>query len=83
LAIVTSVRRGELLALRWRRIDEAKATIEVQEASYHGRLGPPKTDAGKRVNALDRWTLGLVQDWRSKRSEPARMILCLEPGRAG
>jgi len=64
LAIVTSLRRGELLALRWGRIDEAQATIEVREASYHGRLGPPKTEAGKRVNELDRWTLGFLQDWR-------------------
>jgi len=64
LAIVTSLRRGELLALRWGRIDEAKATIEVREASYHGRVGPPKTDAGVRINELDPWTLGLLHDWR-------------------
>lgn len=64
LAIVTSLRRGELLALRWGRIDFVQATIDIQEASYHGRLGPPKTDAGKRVNELDSWTLGLLLAWR-------------------
>src|SRR5207249_3398110 len=76
LAIVTSLRRGELLALRWGRIDEARATIEVREASYQGHLGPPKTDAGKRVNDFDPWTLGLLQDWRrqAKRTGPEDFV---------
>ena len=83
LAIVSSLRRGELLALRWRHIDEAKATIDVQESSYRGRLGPPKTDAGKRVNDLDRWTLGLLQDWRrqAKRTGPEDFIFGTRKGK--
>lgn len=70
LAIVSSLRRGELLALRWGRVSDARSTVEVQEAAYQGTLGPPKTAAGKRTNDLDPWTLGLLQDLRrqSKRT---------------
>ena len=83
LAIVTSLRRGELLAIRWGRIDEGKATIEVRESSYQGHLGPPKTDAGKRVNELDSWTMGLLQQWRrqAKRTGPDDFVFGTRKGK--
>jgi integrase len=83
LTIVTSLRRGEVLAARWGRIDEGKSTIEVQEASYRGRLGPPKTDAGVRVNDLDPWTLGLLQDWRrqAQRTGPEDFVFGTRKGK--
>ncbi|WP_242454080.1 tyrosine-type recombinase/integrase [Bailinhaonella thermotolerans] len=54
LAVFSSLRWGELVALRRRHLDTATGTIRVEVTAVEiGRgglvLGPPKSDAGKRV----------------------------------
>jgi len=53
LAVFTGLRRGELLALRWRHIDLDRKTLEVREAleqtTAHGiQVKAPKSKAGRR-----------------------------------
>jgi integrase len=48
LAIMTGLRIGEILALRWKRIDFIRETLVVAEICYLGRFGTPKTRASKR-----------------------------------
>ena len=48
VAIATGLRRGELLALRWKDIDQRARTITVREAVYDGTFDTPKTEAGCR-----------------------------------
>ena len=48
LAIMTGLRIGEILALRWKRIDFVRETLVVAETCYRGRFGAPKTRASKR-----------------------------------
>lgn len=48
LATMTGLRIGEILALRWGRINLASGTLRVEETCYHGRFGTPKTKASRR-----------------------------------
>jgi integrase len=48
LATMTALRIGEVLALRWKRIDFIRETLVVAETCYMGRFGTPKTRASRR-----------------------------------
>ena len=48
-AVLTGMRIGEILALRWKRLDFLRATIEVAESFSNGRFGTPKTKSSRRI----------------------------------
>ena len=48
LAVLTGLRIGELLALRWKHVDLLHSTIRVRETVYEGRFGTPKTRSSRR-----------------------------------
>jgi integrase len=48
LAVMTGLRIGEILALRWGRINFATGTLWVEETCYKGHFGTPKTHASRR-----------------------------------
>src|SRR2546426_3761443 len=48
LAVMTGLRIGEILALRWGRVDLLKGTLLVAETCYKGHFGSPKTRASRR-----------------------------------
>ena len=48
-AVLTGMRIGEILALRWKRLDFLRATIEVAETFSDGQFGTPKTKSSRRV----------------------------------
>lgn len=66
--VMTGVRRGEALGLRWRDVDARAGTVTIvnQRAIAGGRVveGPPKTASGARTVALDPETMALLQLWR-------------------
>ena len=45
---MTGLRIGEILALRWGRIDFIRGTLLVAETCYKGHFGSPKTRASRR-----------------------------------
>jgi integrase len=49
LLVLTGLRVGELLALRWRNIDLAGRTLRVTETVYDGHFDTPKTQRSNRV----------------------------------
>lgn len=49
VAALTGMRIGEILALRWRRLDLDCGTIEVAETFSAGSFGTPKTRSSRRV----------------------------------
>src|SRR5262249_2274162 len=48
LATMTGLRIGEILALRWGRIDLLRGTLLVAETCYKGHFGTPKTRTSRR-----------------------------------
>lgn len=66
LVITTGMRRGELLALRWRDVDLQKEEVRISRTlSQIGRqlvVGPPKTKAGRRTVPIDALTAAVLHD---------------------
>ena len=53
-AVLTGMRIGEILALRWKRLDFVRGTIEVAETFSDGCFGTPKTRSSRRVIPMSR-----------------------------
>lgn len=69
LLLLTGLRRGELLALRWQNIDldRAEATVRGSLQRQNGALvvAPPKTTGSKRTIALSPSAVALFKDHRT------------------
>lgn len=73
LAIVTGVREGEILGLKWSDVDWLKRHIKVQRQVYripHQGLifSTPKTQSGVRTIAVGEQTLMKLQEYRERQS---------------
>ena len=70
LVALRGLRRGEAAGLRWSDLDLDAGTLTVtgQLQQLGGRLiaGPPKSDAGRRVIALDKTTIGALRGHRAR-----------------
>jgi integrase len=73
LVALRGLRRGEAAGLRWADLDLQGATLTVsrQLQQLGGRLvtGPPKSQAGQRVIALDRTTVAAVRAHRQRQRD--------------
>ncbi len=54
ITVLTGLRIGELLALRWKHIDFIHSAIHVRETVYEGRFGSPKTKSSRRDVPMSR-----------------------------
>lgn len=64
LALLTGMRRGELLGARWQDLDAEARTITIRQTqdSRHPRtFGTPKSQAGRRTIQLDDQTMDLLR----------------------
>ncbi len=66
LILLTGMRIGEVLALRWEKIDWENRAILVDEGLYDGEVSTPKTPSGVRSLPMSELLLGQLQCWRSK-----------------
>jgi integrase len=65
-AIFTGMRLGELRGLRWSDVDLEAGVIHVrQRANRWGRMGPPKSKAGKRDIPLAPIVINALKQWRA------------------
>jgi len=71
LAILTGMRRGELLALRWRSLDEEARFLDVSQAVYDGVFDIPKTPTSKRKLPLSSASLDLLIRWKQQAKRTA------------
>ena len=87
LLALTGMRRGELLAQRWRDFDLAAAAVTIARSAgvvrNKGECGQiheaaPKTDRSRRVIDIDQDTVAVLRAWKRERGE-----LSLALGRPG
>lgn len=69
LLTYTGMRKGELLGLQWRDIDEINNTISINRTlslSEHGKpiLQTPKTKKSTRIISVDIETMQYLKEWR-------------------
>jgi integrase len=83
LALTTGMRRGELLALRWRDIDEDYGCLKVSEAVYDDQFDTPKTTAGSRVVPLPDAVLTMLKQWKwaTPRKGPEDLVFGTRTGK--
>jgi integrase len=63
LAVLTGMRIGEILALRWRRVDLLRGTLEVAETFSDGVFGLPKTRSSNRVIPMSEFLVGVLKTY--------------------
>lgn len=73
LAVTTALRRGELLALKWSRVDLDACTIEVvatlEETKEGLRFKETKSDTSKRIINLPAFTVNVLREHKAAQSK--------------
>jgi integrase len=82
LAATTGLRRGEILALRWKAVDLAGATIRVEEAWKGGdEFGLPKSGKPREVPMPSRTVQALaILREEGIRTSPEDRVICEDDG---
>lgn len=82
VAVLTGMRIGEILALRWKRIDLLRGTLEVAENYSCGEFVTPKTRSSRRVIPISSALVGVLQKHRSegKSSVPEDLVFQTSKG---
>ena len=70
LLALTGLRIGELLALRWKRVDLNARTLRIAETVYDGHFDTPKTQRSARVIPLGSETCNVLVTLRQAQSHP-------------
>jgi integrase len=70
LLVLTGMRIGELLALRWRNVDLKQNVIRVTRTAYEGHFDEPKSQRSRRSIPLGVKSIEILSKalWRTPRS---------------
>ncbi len=80
LAVLSGLRRGEILGLRWKWVDFAEGSIVVAESNYEGHSAPPKTRASRRKVFVDAVVLEALARLRPPNIQPDDFVFSTERG---
>jgi len=80
LLVLTGLRIGELLALRWKAVDLAAGTLRVIETVYDGHFDSPKTDRSARLIPLGAQALALFKRLQQNQVEPNNLVFATRAG---
>lgn len=77
VVVLTGLRRGEALGLRWADVDLDEGVLHVRQqvvaVGTEVRIGPPKTKAGERTVALSEATVAMLREHQA-RQRPERLM---------
>jgi integrase len=81
-AVLTGMRIGEILTLRWSRLDFLRRNIEVLETYSDGKFGTPKTRSSRRVIPMSSALLVVFETHRAgcMRTMPQDLVFCTTKG---
>lgn len=80
VALGTALRRGELLALRWRDVELLEHRLTVREAYVRGKFQPPKSRKSRRTIELGpRTTEVLREQWQQSRYQADDSLVFCHP----
>lgn len=74
IAVATGMRIGEILGLRWKRVDLLRSTIEVAEIFSSGEFGTPKTKSSRRVLPIAPGLRGILESMRPADVRPDALV---------
>ena len=82
VAVLTGMRIGEILGLRWKRLDLLRRTIAVAETFSDGQFGSPKTRSSNRVIPMSLILGNVLEGHRSGavRLAPDDLVFCTPKG---
>lgn len=81
VALGTAMRRGELLALRWRDVSLLEGLIHVRDALVRGRFTTPKSRASRRLLEVGERTVNLLQKhWQGGAFQDDDELVFCHPG---
>jgi integrase len=82
LAVLSGMRIGEILALRWKRVDMLHGTIEIAETFSDGQFGSPKTRSSNRVIPMSSTLRNVLKAYRVSAglTAPDDLVLCTPKG---
>ncbi len=66
LTVLTGLRVGELLALRWKMVDLTARTIRISESVFHGQIQLPKSERSIRTIPIGPQTRVLLEEHRKR-----------------
>ena len=82
LAMMTSMRIGEILALKWGRVDLQRGLIHVAESCYRGHFSDVKTRKSERVIPLSATTWNAMRVWsRTSKQTPRDLVFSTRSGK--
>jgi integrase len=76
IAVLAGLRIGEILALRWKRVDLLRGTIAIAETYSDREFGSPKTKSSRRVIPISLTLRSILESCRasSKKSGPEELV---------
>ena len=81
LLVLTGLRIGELLALRWKNVNLDDKVLQVTETVYDGRFDKPKTKRSIRAIPLCREAVSTLSALRHDASNPEQLVFATRSGR--
>lgn len=81
LLVLTGLRIGELLAVRWKNADLDDQMLRVTEIVYEGHFDKPKTKRSVRAIPLCREAVSILSSLRQDACEPEQLVFATCSGR--
>jgi len=78
--VLTGLRIGEILALRWKYVDLCRHTLRVAETVYDGHFDTPKSQRSARIVPLAEEACSTLGKLRSSSTRPDDLVFSMDTG---